>query len=78
VAQNWLHTFRDNDPTNFYNCVVVIDEKYFYHRTLGRKCSNLAWCIGLEDHPDSQEGSCMTEKAESSVLLGSVDVFIWK
>ena len=33
------------------NYLVVIGEKYFYQRTLGRKMSNRAWCICEEDRP---------------------------
>jgi len=42
VAQNWLQIFSGYDAVELPNCLVVIDENYFYHRILGRKMSNRA------------------------------------
>ncbi len=52
VAHAWLDLFQEYEPTDLCSRIVTIDEKYFYHRTLGRKCSNRAWCIEDNERPE--------------------------
>ena len=51
MAKEWLRVFSEFNEVDLLNQIVIVDEKYFFHRTLGRKLSNHAWCIGEEDRP---------------------------
>jgi hypothetical protein len=49
LAQEWLGEFDKQTSLELAHRIVVTDEKFFYHRSLGRKVSNRTWCIDNED-----------------------------
>ena len=49
AAHDWLGVFQNMDERELMQRIVVIDEKYFYHRSLGNKQSNRSWCLGDEE-----------------------------
>jgi histone-lysine N-methyltransferase SETMAR len=52
VAKEWLRTFQECTDEELSERLVAVDEKYFYHRTLGRKLSNRAWCLDESERPE--------------------------
>ena len=51
VAPEWLGVFQSFSDVDLLHRIVVIDEKYFYHRSLGTKESNRAWCLDSDERP---------------------------
>ena len=50
IAQEWLDAFNNfSSMEELSQRIVVIDKKFFYQRSVGRKVSNRTWNIGEED-----------------------------
>lgn len=51
IAHEWLGIMEGRAEADLMRRIVVTDEKYFYHRSLGSKQSNRAWCLDSEEQP---------------------------
>jgi hypothetical protein len=45
AAHEWLGLFENQNDSELLKNIVVIDEKYFYHRSIGTKQTNYSWCL---------------------------------
>lgn len=49
AAHDWLAVIENQDCAELLQKIVVVDEKYFYHRSIGTKQSNHTWCLDKTD-----------------------------
>jgi hypothetical protein len=51
AANEWLNLCENKSDVELIQRIVVIDEKYFFHRSLGTKQSNYSWCLDASERP---------------------------
>lgn len=49
AAHDWMAIFENTSDADLLQRVVVVDEKYFYHRSIGTKETNRTWCLSDDD-----------------------------